>query len=288
MPKVEISVSPQTMPSPGMVTIDATATDDDGTIAKVTFYEGSTKLGDVMTAPYSWQYNAATANKLYKFRAVATDDKGGTGSSVEAGVTVGSLVNAAPKVTLTTNPTSQTAPGMLTLTASPSDDDGTIAKVEFYVGGTKIGEKTASPWTQTYTTTQNVIYKFTARATDDKGATGTSAEIPVSVGSATNIAPKVTLSVSNTQIAVAGLGHALRDRVGRRRHDRARQLLPERQQARRRDDARRTPTPTTRRSRAPTSSRRPRSTTRTRRPRPPRPTCCRAPRRSAARSPGSR
>jgi uncharacterized protein (DUF1800 family) len=204
LPKVEISVSPQTMPTPGMVTIDATAIDDDGTIAKVTFYEGSTKLGDVTTAPYSWQFNAATPNKLYKFRAVATDDKGGTGSSVEAGVTVGSLVNAAPKVTLTTNPTSQTAPGMLTLTASPSDDDGTIAKVEFYVGGTKIGEKTTAPWTQSYTTTQNVIYKFTARATDDKGATGMSAEIPVSVGSATNIAPKVALSVSNTQIASPG------------------------------------------------------------------------------------
>ena len=63
--------------------------------------------------------------------------------NVDAVSEAGSI--AAPKVTLSTNPTSQTAPGMLTLTASPSDDDGMVAKVEFYVGGTKIGDRFYTP-----------------------------------------------------------------------------------------------------------------------------------------------
>ncbi len=203
-PKVSIVVSPTQLSQPGMVTIEASASDDDGTVAKVAFYEGSTKLGEVTAAPYVWQYNATTANKIYKFKAVATDNQGASTTSPEAAATVGSLTNVAPKVTLATSATQLAAPGPVTLTASPSDEDGTIAKVAFYEGNNKIVELTAPPWQTTFATTQSVIYKFRAVATDDKGATGTSAESSVSVGSTTNLAPKITIAVSQTQIACPG------------------------------------------------------------------------------------
>ncbi|CAG0989229.1 Chitodextrinase [Burkholderiales bacterium] len=202
-PKVTLSASPATLPGPGTVSLAASATDDDGSIAKVTFYEGNNKLGEVTSAPFAIAYNAATA-RLYKFRAVAVDDDGASTTSTEIGVTVGTLTNVAPKVTLSVSPSSQAAPGPLTLTATASDDDGTVAKVEFYQGGTKIAEKTAAPWTASFTTTATAIYKFSARATDDKGATTTSADVNVSVGNATNIAPKVSLAVSGTQIPFPG------------------------------------------------------------------------------------
>ena len=203
-PKVSLSVSPTQLAAPGKVNLQASASDDDGTIAKVAFYEGSTKLGEVTAAPYVWQYEATTANKIYKFKAVATDNLGASTTSPEASATVGSLTNASPKVTLSTSAATLATPGPVTLTASPTDDDGTIAKVAFYEGNNKIAELTSPPWQTVFTTTQSILYKFRAVATDDKGATGTSAESSVSVGSSTNVAPKITISVSQTQISCPG------------------------------------------------------------------------------------
>ena len=202
-PKVTLATSTTSLPAPGVVTLTATAIDDDGTIAKVAFYDGGSKIGEVATAPFELAYNASVA-KTYNFKAIATDDKGATGTSPTVGVTVGTAVNAAPKVSLAVSPTTQAAPGPVTLTATASDTDGTIAKVTFYQGVTMIGEATSAPYTASFTTTTSgMVYKFTAVATDDKGATGASTEASVSVGSV-NAAPKVTLASSAGSQGVPG------------------------------------------------------------------------------------
>ena len=71
------------------ITITATASDSDGTIAKVAFYEGSSKLGEDLTAPYSfsWQ-NVAKGN--YSITAVATDDIGSNTTSTAIDIEVNS------------------------------------------------------------------------------------------------------------------------------------------------------------------------------------------------------
>ncbi|MBK6804741.1 MAG: DUF1800 family protein [Betaproteobacteria bacterium] len=202
-PKVTLATSTTSLPAPGVVTLTATATDDDGTIAKVSFYDGSSKIGEVASAPYELAYNAAVA-KTYNFKAIATDDKGATGTSATIGVTVGQVANASPKVSLAVSPATQSAPGPVSLTATASDDDGTIAKVAFYQGATKIGEDTSPPYTASFTTTAaGTVYKFTAVATDNLGATGSSAEIGVTVGTA-NAAPKVTVTSSPANQGVPG------------------------------------------------------------------------------------
>ena len=202
-PKVTLASSTTSLPGPGQVTLTATATDDDGTIAKVAFYDGASKIGEVTSEPYVLAYNAAVA-KTYQFKAVATDNLGSTGTSATVPVTVASVVNAAPKVSLGVSPTSQSAPGPVTLTATATDDDGTIAKVAFYNGVTKIGEVTSAPYTMPFTTTSSgTVYKFTAVATDNLGATGSSSEVSLSVG-AVNQAPKVTLTSSPGSQGVPG------------------------------------------------------------------------------------
>ena len=202
-PKVTLTATPSSMSAGGPVTLTATATDDDGTIANVKFYEGNSLLATVTQAPYTHVYTTSTA-KLYRFRAVATDNQGLSTSSSEFGVTVGQLVNAAPKVNLTVSPGSLAAPGLVSLSATASDDDGTIARVSFYVNGTKIVDVTTPPYTATYNAASAAIYKFTASATDDKGLTTSTADFNVSVGQNTNLAPKVSLAVSQTQIAFPG------------------------------------------------------------------------------------
>lgn len=72
--------------APATVDITANATDADGTISKVEFYNGSTKLGEATSAPYTFNWsNVATGS--YTLTATATDDRGGQ-SSVQVTITV--------------------------------------------------------------------------------------------------------------------------------------------------------------------------------------------------------
>jgi titin len=73
--------------APATITIDATASDGDGTVGKVEFFQGSDKLGEDTSAPYSYPWsNAAVGN--YTLTAKATDNGGATTTSSAVNITV--------------------------------------------------------------------------------------------------------------------------------------------------------------------------------------------------------
>jgi len=74
------------------------------------------------------------------------------------------------------------AGGNFTISATASEIGGSIAKVEFFAGGNKIGQSTASPYSITWTDPDDGHYTLTAKATDAGGLTSTST-IMVSVES---------------------------------------------------------------------------------------------------------
>lgn len=75
-----------------------------------------------------------------------------------------------------------TAPGPVSITATVTDNDGAIEKVEFFRGGTtKIGEATGYPYTISWTNVASGNYSITAKATDITGNTTTSAAISITV-----------------------------------------------------------------------------------------------------------
>ncbi|MCK8522946.1 Ig-like domain-containing protein [Aquimarina sp. D1M17] len=69
------------------MTITADASDSDGTIAKVEFFEGSNKLGEDSTSPFSFSWSNANTGS-YSIVAVATDNSGGTKTSNGVSITV--------------------------------------------------------------------------------------------------------------------------------------------------------------------------------------------------------
>ena len=75
-----------------------------------------------------------------------------------------------------------TEPANITITANAADADGTIASVAFYQNGTLITTVTAAPYVITWTGVPAGSYSLTAVATDDAGATATSAAVAVTVG----------------------------------------------------------------------------------------------------------
>ncbi|WP_207434174.1 Ig-like domain-containing protein [Sabulibacter ruber] len=75
--------------APASFSIAASATDTDGSITKVEFFQGTTKLGEDLSAPYSFSWNGVAAG-TYSLTAKATDNSGKTTTS--APVTVSSVV----------------------------------------------------------------------------------------------------------------------------------------------------------------------------------------------------
>ncbi|HEY3377484.1 MAG TPA: Ig-like domain-containing protein [Armatimonadota bacterium] len=260
-----------TYTAPVDMTLTAIAGDVDGTVAKVEFYQGTTKLGEATSAPYSCAWTNVPVG-TYTLTAIATDDTGATTTSAPITVTVqenllpvaqdqtlstrmntpvsGTLVaadgngdtltyrlvttgtsgtalltNAATgaftytpntditgtdtltfvandghgdsntaTVTLTILPPNQVptvsltapadgaiymAPAAITLTATAADSDGTISKVEFFQGTTKLGEATSAPYSYAWSNVPASTYTLTATATDNDGATTTSASVIV-------------------------------------------------------------------------------------------------------------
>jgi hypothetical protein len=115
--------------------------------------------------------------------AVARDDDGATTTSTAVSVTVQAPPNQPPTVAITSpaQGATFTAPATITVTAAPSDSDGTIARVDFFAGSQPIGSATASPWSITWNNVAAGTYALTAVARDDDGATRTSAVVTVTV-----------------------------------------------------------------------------------------------------------
>ena len=95
------------------------------------------------------------------------------------------LVNGAPTVTLTAPPNNSTFPAgsTLNLTATASDPGGSVTKVEFFQGSTKLGEDLTSPYTFDWVNVPAGNYVLTAKATDNSNNTATSAPVNITVTS---------------------------------------------------------------------------------------------------------
>ncbi|MFT4637746.1 MAG: hypothetical protein ACI8T1_001056 [Verrucomicrobiales bacterium] len=91
--------------------------------------------------------------------------------------------NIPPLVTLTAPSAESTfeASSSITISATATDSDGSISKIEFYVGGTKLGEALAAPFTLDWLAAATGSYTLTARAFDNAGAWTDSPSIAVTI-----------------------------------------------------------------------------------------------------------
>ncbi|MGI4834044.1 MAG: Ig-like domain-containing protein [Janthinobacterium lividum] len=109
-------------------------------------------------------------------------------------VTLVAAVNTAPTVSLAAA-TSLTLGQSTTLSATAADADGSVAKVEFFNGTTKLGEDTSTPYVLNWTPAAAGTYSLTAVATDDAGVTTASGAATITVtapASAPTSAPVAT------------------------------------------------------------------------------------------------
>lgn len=92
-------------------------------------------------------------------------------------------VNTAPSVTLT-NPAPNsvfTAPATVAVSASASDIDGSVARVEFYSGDKLLLTDTTAPYSANWSSLPAGVYTVYARVYDNQGASSTSAPLRFAV-----------------------------------------------------------------------------------------------------------
>ncbi len=219
-PMVTLVASRTSVTTAGEVSLVAAAVDD-SSIAKVEFYEGTTKLSEAAAPPYVHVLTfAASDNGTHTYTAKAYDS--GSKSSTSAAVTVTVAITSGasgggsgtgggagtgggsagggsgpdgggtgtdstpPTVSLKANFNTVSTPQSVNVTATANDNVG-IAKVELYDGFTKLRELTAPTvnsdyvFTFNYTTTDNGTHRYLARAYDAAANYATSTVAQVNV-----------------------------------------------------------------------------------------------------------
>jgi regulation of enolase protein 1 (concanavalin A-like superfamily) len=125
--------------------------------------------------------------------------------------TPNSGTNQSPSVTLTapSSGATYTAPATISFSASASDSDGSVSRVDFYRGSTLVSSDTTSPYTASWTGAPAGTYALTAVAVDNEGASTTSPAVSVTVNGSSNQPPSVSF-VSPSQGATFTAGTQIR------------------------------------------------------------------------------
>ncbi|MGQ7947295.1 Ig-like domain-containing protein [Flavobacterium sp. WC2509] len=150
---------------------------------------------DATTAPTTtnliaaYDFDAGTATSIPDI----TGKVGGADAAFSAAfnnlngfVTAPTTVNLLPTVAVTSPAVnaSYVAPANVTITADAADADGSISKVEFFQGATKLGEALTAPYSFDWQNVALGSYAITAKATDNSGAVRTSTTVNITVTAA--------------------------------------------------------------------------------------------------------
>ncbi len=164
----------------------AASTDDVGVAGYKIFRDNQQIATTTTTAFTDTSLNSLTT---YTYNVSAYDAAGNDSAQSQPAV-VTTLGNQAPTVSLVspTNNASFAQPATINLQAQASDADGSVVKVEFFQGSTKLGEDATVDANGLYNFTWSNAaagnYSLTARATDNAGATANSSPVNITVSNA--------------------------------------------------------------------------------------------------------
>jgi len=165
-------------------------------------------MGNGPSGVYSISYAAQSAGQTLTIKWTLA-----MGTRADANVTLQAAALSAPgannpPVVAITSPRDNanfSAGSNITIGADASDTDGTIAKVEFFQGDAKLGESISNPYSLTWSNVTEGNYLLTARASDDGGATRTSAPVEIFVnGTGGMLSGSATLPAASVDLTAEG------------------------------------------------------------------------------------
>ena len=177
------------------VLITADASDKDGTVSKVEFFNGTTKLGEDSTTPFAFEWKDLVEG-THTLTAKATDNAGGSTTSPAVKIEVAPAANELPTISIIAPVNNEKffKGSSVLITADATDKDGTVSKVEFFNGTTKLGEDATTPFAFEWKDLVEGSHTLTAKATDNDGGSTTSLPVKIEVTSPTNALPIVAIT----------------------------------------------------------------------------------------------
>ena len=182
-------------PAGSSVTIQASATDSDSTIAKVNFYANDQFASSSTSPPFSHRIDSLGAGE-WVLKAEAVDSHGLKGQSPTVRIFGSSL----PSVVLTSpsHGTTYTAPAQILLTAGATSSNSSITQVVFRAGTTVIGARTTTPYQVAWSNISAGVYTLVADAYDQYGFKSSSGAATITV---TNPLPAMPTNFAAQQIS---------------------------------------------------------------------------------------
>jgi uncharacterized delta-60 repeat protein len=206
-PTISLSSDASNVVTASTIKLTATAADNVG-VTKVVFFEGTTKIGEDLSAPFEQNVDfLITDNGSKTYTAKALDAANNATSSDPIGVVVNIPPGpdiVPPTISLSSDTNNVKTASTIKLTAAATDNVG-VNKVEFFDGATKLGEDSSAPYEQSVdlTATNNGTKSYTSKAFD--AANNSASSDPVTVTIAIDAqAPKVTLNTPKTTITTVG------------------------------------------------------------------------------------
>jgi len=169
-------------PAGATLTLVATASDPQGTVTQVEFFQGGTNLLGVATnAPYSVVWSNAPAGS-YVLTAQATDSRRAVGVSAAVNVTVTNPAPPALTVDIISpaNFSSFCLGADVQIQAAVSGAASPV-EVKFFAGSTLLSPATSAPYQWDWPSPQVGSYALLARVTDNQGRSADSAQVFMSV-----------------------------------------------------------------------------------------------------------
>jgi len=161
-----------------VVPFNATAADADGTVDSLQFFVDGVKVGSDLSSPYTFNWTATVG--AHVLTAKATDNGGTTVTSSPVNITVGNIIPPTVSISSPSNGTTFFSGAVIAINANAADADGSVDSLEFYVDGSKVGSDLSAPYSFNWTGTIGT-HALTAKATDNNGATTTSAPVTIQV-----------------------------------------------------------------------------------------------------------
>ncbi len=148
-PSISVSAVPVNLMEGQQTQFSASASDSDGQVTAVRFYLNNNLLSTDNVAPFeaSWQASAGN-HTLY---AIAVDDDSAETQSTSQAFTVAADSNVAPNVTLAPVADGLIVGDQVALSATATDSDGSVSKVEFYVDNQLLSTDTSLPYEASWT-----------------------------------------------------------------------------------------------------------------------------------------
>ncbi len=175
--------------------LSAKASDIDDVVAKVEFFDGAVRIGEVLAPPFDLTWKGAAAGP-HTITARAIDGVGASTVSMPVRITVLPAPDLPPVVALVAPVEGRSflSGTTITLEAVASDAEGPVVSVEFFRdGGISMGKITQPPFRLIRSDLATGQHVLTAVATDGHGATTTSAPVRITVEPAPDLPPVVAL-----------------------------------------------------------------------------------------------